>query len=266
MDIFENYECDEQMDIFDFLGEETKVHINKRIRLIELFSGYGSQALGLKYLGIPFEHHFVCENDKYACASYSKLHRFNVEPLDIRNCTGSMLNITDTDKYLYLMTYSFPCVDLSVSGDMKGMRKGDSTRSGLLWEVERILKELHEGEMELPQLLLLENVTQIHGVTAYYDFKLWIEFLESLGYKSFWQDLNARDFGIPQNRERTFMLSFLTKEFGKDVVYRFPKPFPLTRTIEDVLEENVDERLYVDSPDIQAMIDDLVRREQMDVE
>lgn len=262
MDIWNDYECEEQMDIFDFLGEETKVSITKPIKMIELFSGYGSQSLAMEYLGIPFEHHFVCEFDKYACASYSKLHRFNVEPLDIRNCTGSMLNVKDTDKYMYFMWYSFPCTDLSVSGSMKGMSKNSGTRSGLLWEVERLLNEMKDDE--LPQLLLMENVSQIHGVTAIHDFKQWIYALEELGYKSFWSDLNAKDFGVPQNRERTFMLSFLTKEFGKDIVYRFPKPFPLTKCIEDILEDEVDERYYVETPDVQKMIDELVEREHLD--
>lgn len=261
MDIFENYECDEQMDIFQFLGEETKVHIEKPIRLIEMFGGYGSQALSLKYLGIPFEHHFVCEFDKFACASYTALHNVDVQPTDIRNVTGEMLNITDTDKYLYFMTYSFPCTDLSCSGYMKGMSKGSGTRSGLLWEVERILSELKTGGGQLPQLLMMENVTNIHSVNIIHDFKMWIRFLEELGYISFWKDLNAKDFGIPQNRERTIMFSFLKSEFGSNIVYQFPKPFPLTKCLEDVLEDEVDEKYYLKGEEIEKMLDELKERE-----
>lgn len=78
------------------------------IRLIELFAGYGSQALALKYAGIPFEHHFVCEFDKYAMQSYNDIHGTNFEVSDVCNVRGGDLGITNTDKYKYLLTYSFP--------------------------------------------------------------------------------------------------------------------------------------------------------------
>lgn len=114
----------------------------KTIRLIELFAGYGSQALAIKRLNIPFEHYRVVEFDKYAIKSYNAVHGTDFKPTDICNVTGDDLGIVDTDKYNYLLTYSFPCTDLSKAGKVKGMSKGSNTRSGLLWEVERILKEL----------------------------------------------------------------------------------------------------------------------------
>lgn len=202
---------EQQLTIFDELCEEVK--ITKPIRLIELFAGYGSQAMALERLGADFTHHKVIEFDRFAVNSYNAVHGTDFEPTDIRNIHASDLEITDTDNYCYIMTYSFPCTDLSIAGKMKGMKKGSGTRSGLLWEVERLLKEMNER----PQILLMENVTQVHGKANIEDFKQWISFLESIGYQNFWQDLNAKDFGVPQNRERCFMVSLLG-----NYTYHFP--------------------------------------------
>lgn len=136
----------------------------------------------------------------------------------ITKITATDLNIVDTDKFTYIMTYSFPCQDLSLAGQRKGMSKGNGTRSGLLWEVERLLIELNKSK-SLPTILLLENVPQVHGTKNKQDFNNWCNFLESLGYKNYWQDLNAKDYGIPQNRNRCFMISILG-----DYFYIFPKP------------------------------------------
>ena len=163
----------------------------------------------------------------------------------ILNVKGADLGIVDTDEYCYLLTYSFPCQDLSLAGKGKGMAKGDNTRSGLLWEVERLLNECEE----LPQILLMENVTQVHGKKNKEHFDEWIAFLESKGYKNFWKDLNAKNFGIPQNRNRTFMVSVLG-----DYTYEFPKEFPLKLRLKDMLEENVDEKFYLSDVAIQGRI------------
>lgn len=100
------------------------------------------------------------------------------------------------------------------------MSKGSGTRSGLLWEVERILSEIIDGRGELPQILFMENVPQVHGKKNIEDFKKWLEFLESLGYTNYWQDLNAKNYGVAQNRNRCFMFSFLG-----NYLYDFPQPF-----------------------------------------
>lgn len=201
----------EHLTIFDELCDEFR--ITKPIRLIELFAGYGSQSMALKRIGAKFEHYRVVEFDKFAINSYNAVHGTDFKVTDIRDIHASDLEITDTDKYCYIMTYSFPCTDLSVAGKMKGMKKGSGTRSGLLWEVERLLMEMNER----PQVLLMENVTQVHGNKNMEDFKMWISFLESIGYQNFWQDLNAKDFGVPQNRERCFMVSLLG-----NYTYHFP--------------------------------------------
>lgn len=208
----------------------------KPIRLIELFAGIGSQAKALKNLNIPFESHFVCDFDKYAVQSYNAVHGTNYAPCDITKVTAADLNIVNTDKYTYLMTYSFPCQDLSVAGKGAGMEKGSGTRSGLLWEVERLLNEC----TELPQLLLMENVPQVHGKKNIEHFNAWIEFLKGKGYSNFYQDLNAKNFGIPQNRNRCFMVSILG-----DYTFTFPKETPLRTTMADFLEDEVDEKFYI---------------------
>lgn len=103
-----------------------------KIRLIELFAGIGSQALALKRLGLDFEAYRVIEFDKYAIASYNAIHDTDFKTSDICDIKGTDLGIVDRDKYCYLMTYSFPCQDLSVAGKMRGMSENSGTRSSLL--------------------------------------------------------------------------------------------------------------------------------------
>ncbi len=149
-----------QMDIFSYLYFDYK--ITKPIRLIELFAGVGSQAMALRDLGANFTHHRVVEIDPFAMKSYNAIHGTSFEPMDITTVTAADLGITDKDKYEYIITYSFPCQDLSLAGKGKGMEKGSGTRSSLLWKVERILFELKERNA-LPQVLLMENVPDVIG-------------------------------------------------------------------------------------------------------
>lgn len=213
-----------------------KLKIDKPIRLIELFAGVGSQAKALDRLGADFEHYRVCEFDKYCINSYNAIHGTDFVTSDITKINANDLGIVDTDKYCYIMTYSFPCQDLSLAGKQKGMAKGKNTRSGLLWEVERLLNEC----TELPQILLMENVTQVHGTKNKEHFDEWLAFLESKGYKNYWKDLNAKNFGIPQNRNRCFMVSVLG-----EYSYEFPEEFPLALRLKDMLEESADEKFYL---------------------
>lgn len=161
------------------------------------------------------------------------------------------LEICDTDKYDYLLTYSFPCQDLSVAGKGLGMTKGTGTRSGLLWEVERLLKDCyeHNGQNGLPKLLLMENVPQIHNKKNKPDFDLWLEFLKSLGYNTYVGDLNAKDYGVAQNRNRCFAISILG-----DYSYEFPKPYPLEKCLEDYLEDEVDKRYYLNDTQLNTLL------------
>ena len=124
------------------------------------------------------------------------------------------------------------------------MSKGGSTRSGLLWQVERLLSEVDE----LPQILLMENVPQVVGDKNMADFALWIKFLDGLGYRSKYKILNAKDYGVPQNRERCFMVSWLGDHY-----YDFPKPIPLELRLKDVLEKEVDEKYYLSDAQLMAL-------------
>ena len=279
-----------QISLFD---GDNKLTIDKKVRLIELFAGYGSQSLALKYLGVPFEHHKICEWAIPSIQAYKDLHatddntdysqgmtteevfehlykagvssNYN-EPMtyeqvkrlgdakartiynnikathnlvSVVNAKGKDFEITDTDKYCYVMTYSFPCQDLSKAGKGEGMAKGSGTRSGLLWEVERILDEMGEN---LPQILLMENVPDVIGQNNIKHFADWVKKLDSLGYTSKWQCMNAKNYGVPQNRDRCFMVSWLG-----DYYYDFPQPFKLTKRLKDVLETNVPEKYYLSS-------------------
>lgn len=244
----------EEMTLFDF----PKLEINNKIRLIELFGGIGSQAMALRDLGADFETYKLVEFDRYAVQSYNAIHGTNFETTDIRNVRGVDLEIRERERYTYLLTYSFPCTDLSVAGKMKGMSKeewesGESTRSGLLWEVERIFKELPDNE--LPQVLLMENVPQVHSDQNERDFNAWLDYLKSRGYFSFWEDLNAKDYGIPQNRDRCFCVSILAEEYTDFI---FPKPVKLEKVMRDYLEDEVDEKYYLKSQKAKELIDKLV--------
>lgn len=233
----------ENISIFD--SYKVPLKIAKPIRLIELFAGIGSQAKALKRLGANFEHYRICEFDKYAIKSYNAIHGTDFATSDITHITADDLGIVDTDNYCYIMTYSFPCQDLSLAGKQKGMAKGENTRSGLLWEVERLLNEC----TELPQILLMENVTQVHGTKNKAHFDEWIAFLESKGYSNYWKDLNAKNFGIPQNRNRTFMVSVLG-----EYTYKFPAEFPLELRLKDMLEESVDEKFYITNAQMEKIV------------
>lgn len=289
----------EQISLYEI--EYEKFKITKSIRLIELFAGYGSQALALKYLGVPFEHWKTCEWAIKSIQAYKDIHftnddvelnskrtkeemveflyqkgissnynepmakeqiqRLSEEQLktiikniaithnlvNIQQVKGEDLEIVDTDKYDYILTYSFPCQDLSLAGKGKGM-SDTSTRSGMLWEVERILQECKDLG-ELPQVLLMENVPQVHSQDNLADFNKWKLRLEELGYNNYFQDLLATDYGIPQTRNRCFMVSVLG-----EYSYSFPKPIPLKLKLKDMLEDNVDEKYYIEDDLLQHII------------
>ena len=133
------------------------------------------------------------------------------------------------------------------------MSKGSGTRSGLLWEVERILTEIRDSNGELPQILFMENVPQVHSQDNMPDFRKWLDFLESLGYTNYYQDLNAKNYGVAQNRERCFMFSFLG-EYN----YHFPQPIPLKKKLKDYLEDNVDEKYYINNKKADKLIKQLI--------
>lgn len=214
--------------------------MNKPLRLIELFAGYGSQALALKYLGVDFCHWYVCEFNKTAINSYNEIHQTSFTASNIKDVKASDLNIANTDKYNYLMTYSFPCTDISSAGNMRGMLENSNTSSSLLWEVKRLLEECSE----LPQYLVMENVPQIENRLNKSEFKRWIQFLSNLGYRSYYKVLNSKDFGIPQSRNRSFLVSILNTV---PIYYKFPKPNDEFKVISDILCDDVPVKYWVNA-------------------
>ena len=134
-----------------------------------------------------------------------------------------------------LFTYSFPCTDVSNAGKQEGLIRGQ-TRSGLLYECEKIINHCR------PKYLLMENVKNLVSKRFKPQFDEWLKYLEGLGYTNYWQVLNAKNYGVPQNRERVFVVSIL----GEHTPYEFPKPIPLNKCIADILEDQVDEKYYMD--------------------
>lgn len=228
-----------------FFEGSQRLKIDKPIRLIELFAGIGAQAKALENLNVDFEHYRICEFDTHAVRAYNAVHGTNFEVSDITKIHAEDLAVTDTNNFCYIMTYSFPCTDLSTAGKMAGMSRESGTRSGLLWEVERLLKEMDE----LPQILLMENVPEVISDKNIHDFAEWIAFLDGLGYMSKYKVLNAKNYGVPQNRDRCFMVSWLG-----DFYYDFPEPVPLTIRLMDVLEPEVDEKYYLSDKQIEGLV------------
>lgn len=201
------------------------------ITMNELFSGIGAQTTALKRLGIEHKVVGISDIDKYANQSYVAIHGQTRQ-------YGDISKVERLD-YADLWTYSFPCQDLSVAGKQAGIKEG--TRSGLLMEVERLLTTaVIEGNA--PKFLLLENVKNLVGKKFKPDFDKWLETLDALGYRNYWQVLNAKNYGVPQNRERVFVMS-IRKDIECD--YKFPEPVVLTKRLKDVLEQNVDEKYYI---------------------
>ena len=197
------------------------------MRVLELFSGYGSQALALENLGIEFTSD-ISEIDKYAIKAYNQLHGETHNWGDITKIDEKQL------PYYDLITYSSPCQDFSVAGLGKGGDMGSGTRSSLLWECERIIRAVK------PKYLLMENVKNLVGKKHKHNFIRWLRVLEMMGYQNFWKVLNAKDYGIPQNRERVFVVSILG--MGQ---YLFPNPIKLEKRLKDVLEPEVDKKYYL---------------------
>lgn len=209
------------------------------LRLIELFAGIGSQTQALTNIGIAHRVVAISEIDKYAIQSYEAMHGKANNLGDIRKIE----ELPDAD----LWTYSFPCQDISVAGKGAGIKEG--TRSGLLFEVERLLRVASE-KGTLPKYLLLENVKNLVSKKFKADFDKWLDFLSELGYTNYWKVLNAKDYGIPQNRERVFCVSIR----GEHKSFVFPKPKELTIRLRDMIDETVDERFYLKESTIRSIL------------
>lgn len=223
----------EQLSIFDLLAESKPLLSN--IKLLSLFSGIGAFEKALDNLGIGYELVGYCEIDKYASKSYSAIHGVSEDK--------NLWDVTKVDekalpKDIDLITYGFPCQDISLAGKQKGLfnEDGSKTRSGLFFDALRIIEETK------PRVAIAENVKNLVGKKFKEQFQIVLASLEAAGYNNYWQVLNSKDFGVPQNRERVFIVSIRK---GIDKGYTFPKGFPLEKRLKDVLEDTVDEKYYL---------------------
>lgn len=172
-----------------------------KIKLFEAFAGYGSQHLALKRLGIDVDVVGISEIDSYALKAYEALH--GTVPANYGDISKiDWQKIRDFD----LFTYSFPCQDISAIGTQLGLAQGSGTRSSLLWECKKAI------EIKKPKYLLMENVKNLVSRKNKPEFEKWLSYLSSLGYKNYWEVVNAKEQGIPQNRERVFCVSILGDE------------------------------------------------------
>lgn len=207
------------------------------LKVFEAFAGVGSQRMALRNLGIEHEVVAIAEIDKFAIKSYEAIHGATNNLGDISKI--NTVDIPDHD----LFTYSFPCQDISVAGKGLGLDVGSGTRSGLLWECQKVITA------KKPKYLLLENVKNLVGKKHKHNFDLWLDWLSEQGYTNYWQVLNAKDYGIPQNRERVFVVSIL----GEHEPYEFPEPIELEVRLKDMLEDEVDEKFYLSEKQIKRL-------------
>lgn len=205
------------------------------MKVLSLFSGIGAFEKALDRLNIDYELVAFSEIDKYATKSYCAIHGVD-ESMNLGDITKVDENSLPKD--IDLITYGFPCQDISLAGKQKGMFNDDGTqtRSGLFFEALRII------EATKPKIAIAENVKNLTGKKFKEQFELVLKSLEEAGYSNYWKVLNAKDYGIPQNRERVFIIS-IRKDIDKG--FEFPEPFPLKLRLKDMLDDEVDEKFYL---------------------
>ena len=222
---------------------------NRPLKVFTCFSGYDSQLMALEKLheenGLDFEFIGWSEIDKHAIASH------NAAFPDYAGKNYGDITKIDWNKVdnFNLFTYSSPCQDFSRAGLRKGGEKGSGTRSSLLWECHRAI------EVKRPKYLLFENVKGLVDKTMRHTFEEWQTELCKLGYINYSMVLNAADYNCPQHRERVIMVSILVKDFDNLPVFEFPKAMLLTKTVDDVLEDNVDAHNYMTKKKVGAFFD-----------
>ena len=213
------------------------------LKVLSLFSGIGAFERALENMHTPYELVAYCEIDKYASRAYSILHDVP-ETKNLGDITKIDVSKLPTD--IDLLTYGFPCQDISVAGRGKGLvHEGTQTRSGLVWDAHKII------EATKPKIAICENVKNLVGKKFTTEFKAILDNLEELGYTNYWQVLNACDYGIPQNRERVFIVS-IRKDLKKK--FEFPAPVPLNLRLKDLLEPVVEEKYYINPKQIKNIV------------
>ena len=229
-------------DVLPATVPEASASVKEKV-FLTTFSGYDSQLMAADALKESHpDFQWTCAGwsdiDKYACQMHDLVFpQFADKALgDITKIDWHKLKADLGSKEIDLFTYSSPCQDISQAGKQMGLKEGSGSRSALLWNVADAVEILR------PKYLLQENVAALVSEKFMPDFQLWLKKLESLGYVNRWALLNAKDYGVPQNRLRVFCLS-MRKDVAFD--YQFPKPFALEKRLEDVLEEEVDEKYFL---------------------
>lgn len=205
------------------------------LKVLELFAGIGACSKALENLGIEHEIVDAVEIDKYAIAAFNAIHGTNFEPQDI----------TEWDKGIEcdLIMHGSPCQDFSIAGKQAGGDKDSGTRSSLMYETLRIVEKLK------PKYVIWENVKNLLSQKHRHNFDAYLGAMDKLGYTNYYQVLNAKDYGVPQNRERVFTVSILG---GGE--FKFPPRRPLTKRLKDVLEDNVDEKYYLSDEQVAGFV------------
>lgn len=208
------------------------------LKYLSLFSGIGAFESALTNLGVNYEVVNYCEIDKYASKSYSAIHGVP-ETKNLWDITK--VNVFNLPKpgEIDLVTYGFPCQDISLAGNQKGLFNDDGslTRSGLFFEALKVI------EYCKPKVAIAENVKNLTSKKFATQFETVLKSLENAGYNNYWKILNAKDYGIPQNRERVFIVS-IRKDIDNEL-FEFPKPYSLEKRLKDFLEPHVDEKYYL---------------------
>jgi len=212
------------------------------LKVVTLCSGYDSQLMAIRNLGIPYECIGWSEIDKYAIRAHDA-----VFPEIADRNLGDMTKI-DWSKVedFDLLFYSTPCTDFSNAGKQAGGEEGSGTRSSILWWTRYAILE------KKPKYLIMENVKALVSSKFITLFRKWLDELTSYGYTNFCQVLNAKDYGIPQNRERIFVVSILG-----DAWFSFPQPQELKLRLKDMLEDKVDEKYYLPQDKVNQFIEQL---------
>ena len=203
-----------------------------KLRVLSLFSGIGAFEMALRNIEIDYELVNFCENDKYAIKAYCAIHDVD-ENLNLGDITK--VNIKTLPKDIDLITHGSPCQDFSVAGLQRGGDEGSETRSSLMWNTVEIIKYCK------PKYVIWENVKNVLSKKHKHNFDKYLKTLELLGYTNYWKVLNAKDYGVPQNRERVFVVSIL----GEHKPYEFPKPIKLEKRLKDILEIEIDDKYYL---------------------
>ena len=213
------------------------------LNVLSLFSGIGAFEKALERERVLFKVMNFCEIDKYAVKSYCAIHGVS-EQINLRDVsTVNTAELHDVN----LITYGFPCQDISAAGHQKGFfdENGNITRSGLFFAALKIIKDTK------PEYAIAENVKALTSKKFTTEFATVLESLEQAGYNNYYKVLNAKDYGVPQNRERVFIVSI--RKDVDDGSFCFPKPQPLNICLKDVLEENVDEKFYLSQDKIKSL-------------